>query len=771
MNKYLEIKNDLFFNIQQIKSQSIKEKTVELNVHHTFVIDCSGSMYDVLPNIRKDLHNKISTTLQPKDSITLIWFSGKGECGVILENYKINSTINLEKVRELINRHLTPKGLTAFKDPIIEFSNVIDRINEPNMLHTFFFITDGHDNQYSENEILKAIESVKSKVSGATIIEYGWYCNRELLGKMAENIGGVHVFGEDFQDYEPYISKEFSSSFSSKRKYVKLDKTPLLDIAFEIKDGDIIVYKINENNEIFINVDENKDTNILYLTDYVLKDDYQFLGGDDYMSRQYLSGDYKNNEIISYLYASLFVFSRKNDYNIVSNVLKFTGDAFLIKEKANTFGTQKITELEAKFVECATDVSKMYSDGYNPDLEPSEDAYCVLNMIDDLISDENNLWYPRHPEFSYKRIGSKTKTKDREISEKEKSEVELLLNEGKLNELQSKIDELKTNVAELKFIFNEENPPSPFYNLTWNESRANLSVLVEYKGYVELPDNEFSIPNKLDTKIMRNYTIIKDGIINTYRLPVSLSEETFNKLQSNDLLKGETYESGKIYILDFSLLPVINRSMIKTLCAEDLFKGEYELLKTQAWNTTINHLKKRFFNNASKGFKDTYGPEAEAWLSTFGLKDYGFNPPSTIEKQNEEIEVNILEIKIDKLTLPNTKADFEKIEQKIKANIDLTPREALLEKPIKEFNKFQELIKDVSDKDKMIETWLYDKSKVVRRDKSALMNTISKLKFMTIIGKTWFKEFESREQKEMTLRLDEQEIKFRVEDKLKTIKL
>ena len=40
-----------------------------------------------------------------------------------------------------------------------------------------------------------------------------------------------------------------------------------------------------------------------------------------------------------------------------------------------------------------------FLDGYDPNLEPSEDAYCVLDMIDTLMSSEENLWYPKHKSF------------------------------------------------------------------------------------------------------------------------------------------------------------------------------------------------------------------------------------------------------------------------------------------------------------------------------------------------------------------------------------
>ena len=158
MIKYLKIKDNLYLAQQVVRPDQQKEQVVELSTQHIFVIDCSGSMSGELSTIRKDLFNKISTVLKPSDSVTIIWFSGRNEYGVILEDYTVHSNIALEKVREIINKYLTAQCLTAFKQPLEEVKSVIERVreNKPHMLHSMFFLTDGYDNQFSTKEILKA---------------------------------------------------------------------------------------------------------------------------------------------------------------------------------------------------------------------------------------------------------------------------------------------------------------------------------------------------------------------------------------------------------------------------------------------------------------------------------------------------------------------------------------------------------------------------------------------------------------------------------------
>jgi hypothetical protein len=769
MINYLKMKKGLFFANQVIKPEAQKEKVVEVNTHHIFVIDCSGSMSYELPTIRKDLFNKISTVLKPNDSTTIIWFSGRNEFGVVLDDYKVNGPLSLEKVRDAINRHLSPQGLTAFKQPLEEVKRVVEKVSKDKSgyLHSMFFLTDGCDNQWSTKEILKAVADLKNTLNGATIVEYGWYCNRELMSNMAQELGGVHTVSQNFQEYEPYLTKQFTNDNKGKRKYIQLDETPEFGVVFNIVDGDVILYTPNENNEVLLSVDG--ETNIFYFTKN--EPTGKLLGDAEYFNKAYLSGSYKKDEMLKGLYAALFAFSRRSDFNMVSEVLKVTGDVALIKQKANTFGTQKITELEQKFVECINDEKQRYLQGYDPDAEPAEDAYCVLDMISDLMSDEENNFYPQHEAFGYKRIGSKAVSKAGKISDEDKKKIEDLLKANKLAELQEAVDEAKNNqVPDLEFHYNDSLQPCPISDLVWNEKRANLSVQVLYKGYVNLPKNDYGLPEKFDTQIFRNYTIIKDGICHTYSLPVSLSKATFEKLQDNGLLAGEKWKKDKIFILEFSELPVINRKMVDTLSAKDLFQNEYELVKLQANNSFFNYLKKKLFKNASKGFLDLYGEEATAWLATLGLKEYGFNPPKSIEKQGEEIIVNTLEIKIDKLSTSVVTKDIESAEKKLASGGSLTPKESLLEPVIKEYEQFQATLKG-TDATKLTEDWIYQKSKNFRANKNKLMTEISKAKFLTIVGKSWFKEFTDRSQKEMTLNLDSKDIKFTVEDKLTTIKL
>lgn len=758
--------------VAQLDSGSAKKETVRRSIHHLFIIDCSGSMYYELSNIREDLKEKIKSLMQPSDMISIIWFSGRKEFGAVVEGYSISGENSISQLYGMMDRNLVPRGLTAFKDPLVEAKAMIDRVAQSNgdALHSLFFITDGADNCYSQKEILSAVSEIREKVVRGTFVEYGYYCNKKLITEMSMEIGGVHVFSRDFNDYEPYIQKQFLEQVRSVRTKVEFPSV-YNGIVFAQSGDDILVFKLDENGCAYIDVD-SIDSAYYVAPTYSVGDSTLKIFG---LTPSSISEPIEN-ELLRAAYMAMYAFSKKGDYAMVSKLLRSTGDAYYIKKKANTFGSQKINELEMEFQQVVNELSFAYKEGYNPDLEPKEDAYCVMDMLDDLMSDDENKWYPLDPNFQYKRIGRKALLSGNKLNDDEKDDVKLLVESGDISNAIEKLKALEENKKnnEVKFNYYDKSEGYPISNLVWNNSRANLSVQVAFKGLVELPKNTYGLPEKFDTVQFRNYTIIKDGIINTYRLPVSISITTFNKLQANGLLSGEIYESGKVYVLDFSELPVINQLMVKEMKADKLFRDQYALMKSQAKNSVFNHIRKDIFGKVSKDFIETYGIDAAAWLKELGITANGFAPKTTLAESTEEIVVPTFGVKIEKMaSVPSGKKDYESTISKLDKGQEPTPREKLLIPAIKEYRDFEKTISSLSPEEKKVAIgdWIDEKSREARKEKTRLMNEISKAQFVTIVGKAWFNDLDGRDDVERVINVDGEDRKFTIEDKLETVKV
>ena len=166
-----KVSNSLFLVRQPIKAASSKEVVVEA-VNHVAIIDCSGSMYAELPRIREQLKKRIPKLLKEQDTLSVIWFSGRGQCGVLLEAEPIATLTDLQAVNGAIDRWLKTVGLTGFKEPIELVSKLVATVAKKNSNpFAMFFMSDGCDNQWSRQEILKAVELVSGKLASASFVE------------------------------------------------------------------------------------------------------------------------------------------------------------------------------------------------------------------------------------------------------------------------------------------------------------------------------------------------------------------------------------------------------------------------------------------------------------------------------------------------------------------------------------------------------------------------------------------------------------------------
>ncbi len=218
-------------------------KAVEVPTDHTLVIDCSGSMSWDLPKIREQLKKKLPKMLKKDDTFSAIWFSGRGQCGILLEKEPVATLTDLAAVNKAIDRWITPNGLTGFKEPLEKALDLAGKLGGKGRAISLTFMSDGCDNQWSRGEILKVVEKLGPKVSSSTFVEYGYYADRPLLTAMAEKAGGSLIFAEDFDRYEPAFETCMTKKASgAKRVDVSIKGDPIGGFAYALHDGDLMTF-------------------------------------------------------------------------------------------------------------------------------------------------------------------------------------------------------------------------------------------------------------------------------------------------------------------------------------------------------------------------------------------------------------------------------------------------------------------------------------------------------------------------------------------------
>lgn len=701
---------------------------VATKAHRVFVIDCSGSMTNDLPQLRQELKQRLPILTEEGDLVSLVWFSGRGQFGTLVEALPVRSLTDLAELNRAIDKWLRPMGMTGFVEPLGEVVTVTNKHKLPVHL---FFMTDGYENQNNKVDVLAAAGASGYEVASATIVEYGWHCNHPLLVEMAEKMGASLIVSDKFAA----LNEEWQRSLTrpvggGKKVKVKIGNFPgATDYAFAIEDKNVVTFKI-ENGEVLV------PTDIGHV--YVTSDG---------------TGDAVDNT--SY-YAALLVSAQRMDTEQVWKLLAVLGDVALIDKFATCFSAQDYADFTAMVLDCMNHTEKRFSAGYNQNAVPAMDAYTVIDLLDLLAGDDQVRVYPYHEGWRYERIGAK-RANASAFNQADKDnlirEIENATDAVALLAIRTQIDEM-VNRHEYRFtpLDAVKTGGIPITSLTYNEERPNISLQVKIHGTVTLPlDRPLGLPEQFPTFIYRNYAVIKDGIRHGLlsSLPVSMSKQTYDELISRGVLSADAlpWETGRIYLLDANL-PVVNQAMVTPKpSALEFFTNALRVLEAKAATKVYGSLwRSGGGERRSAGYDIVYGVLASDWLKQVGLTDHGgFSPQTVAVEPTDAYVAHTLSVKLKGLSsLPKV----DDVIAKRKAGGKLTPSMQLMADALNQYEAM--LLSDgytsASDKDAFVNGWLDAKKWECAYNARRLAKEMAKTKFAILVGHTWFREFSGLEE-------------------------
>jgi hypothetical protein len=744
-------------------SQSVNSNvTVEVakKTNHIFVVDVSGSMYHELPLIRTQLKNKLSNIMKEGDTISIVWFSGSREAGILKEEVEVKSLKTLSDLNDAIDKWLRPIGLTAFLKPLQLVKELVGRIqkNRPDSVFSMIFLTDGYNNDCPWNEVISTLKTLETDITSSTFVEYGYYADSRRLTEMASVLGGEKISCDGFDDFEPMFDAKISTSARGGKKIVvEITDKYLYDFAFSVSNGSVLLYNI-QDGKIMVGSDVK---------------DVHFFSAKEVGTNAGTSGSDTS------LYAAIYVLADKLLNDDAEKVFYALGDQFHYQMLVNAFGKQKLNTFKTAIKECIADVSKRFP-VYNGKVQIKpvpDDAYCLMNLIEDLGNTEGCLFYPSHESFSYNRIGRKKIASATVLTDAEKKRLAEAKNVEELAKITSELQESKVEVK-----FHNTNPDRgyPLTDLVWNESRANLSVRIYIEGEAILPENKFKI-DKVASFKYNTFTLIKDGIVNVQKLPVNWSIELEALLKNNDVkheiyVSSEKYDGSDTYqliVIDLTSLPLVNKKMVKAVSAMSLAKLEWELVKLQGDKKVYDFYKKSLYPKTSKSFVELLGQEAADWLKEVGITDFnGFAPKVTsAESTDFYMSVN-LETKIKGLSsLPKV----EDVVAKIKSGAALKLSEWVMADAIKKYlsQLDSDMYKSLSEEQQkgVLKTYLETKSGILNKQRRKALQEIAEIKFALILSKKWFTEFKSFDENKLNVVLDGQNVEFTFDLNEKEVKI
>lgn len=693
----IKLKDNMYLNVLPVVIPKEKELQLEAAVNQFLIFDRSGSMCGYLDDV-VDAAVEYCNLLPDGSTVSVGYFSGTSQYNLSVP-YVLKKEI--DGVTTTINSYRHSLGLTNFIEILSKVSDTASKLKDKSSL---FFFTDGCHNSGGSRRDIEAVLKEWSKYAVVSMfVGYG-YIDRDMLSWMANITEGSFIHLNNFSNFKEVL-KDFGV-------YVE-DSAPSIPVTINTKE-EVIPISLSGKSIIEYTIDNGT---IKYKP---AKKGYKGV----YFITETPVYDISNEMDITAekgIRALATIYSQKNDVLKAMDLLSCIGDKHLIQSLYNSISPDEFSEVETKIRKSVFTPKERFLEGKVDNFLPDPNAFCIMDAITILADDEDAKMYMQDPDFEYTRIGKKTEQQD-----------------GSFRKY-------------------DENQAVSFNNIVFNKERLNLNISTSTQATVELDPEKFkvnpftkddlvrlNIPYEYPVTAYRTYSIIADGRVQTKKLVMSdLSKETVSKLATIITMRKD----GK-YIVDFSTLPIINRTYVKMTSAKVLAENVWKEKVLSDQIAVYNYLKKKEEEaTGQKSFvKDaSLSDEANAFLLDHCyIKSGTYNPPVKTVSEDDEYEAYSFSIDIKGFS----KASASEVIKKIAENKNITPREQIIKEA------YDLYIKDSSFKEGDVITKYISKIKELTLELNKVRKFIQLAKFAIILGnKGKMDEFSSRDNMSLDLKV------------------
>lgn len=696
----------------ELTSNENSATQVRTSVNHVFCCDISGSMYSTLPKMRQQLKNRIVDLVHEDDTITIIVFADANRCTILKELVSVKDAKDLQLLYAAIDRFMVAGGLTCFYDPAVITKNLINNYGSSD-LWSWIFLSDGGNNDCPWSKVIGELTELGDKLNSATIIEYGYWADTKALSEMAEVLGGTKILAEDFNQYEPIFEKVLKNTETSPRilldisaikPYLKYQQVFGVDRARE----SVVVISTARTNQVLI------PANLTEVYAVVKPGDEPF----DELSMEYEG-----------VAAAIVPQLDAMRYDLVEELLMHLGDPELISQYVQAYGKQRLFLFRETLINkiMNKDERKFQADAPSV-VSNNSRKYCLLDLIYDLKKD-NILIDIKHLIENYNPIGVKSMPNTILTEDYKK----MLANARSYEEAADLLADARDDQPIMTYNYDEIERVK-INDLTWNEDRANLSILVKVPVTIELPTNSVGL-TKVKSFVWRNYAVIKDGILNVPVLKVCLTKKQADKFWTNISVEKE-YEDGSIDgLIALAAYPLINRQRAIKVKSTEMADTYLQLMELRNRQKYLGYL---ISGCPSPTSSATYPAPAsghytkEQWdyLNSLGITANGYNPKVHNEKSGEFYMAPTFKIKVAKFSsIPKIEAVLKKRED----GKSMTASEAYLNDVMKSVDEgFKQIPMDEYGDVVRAE---YNKTKKLI---SELLESLATSKFTLMLSRKWF---------------------------------
>lgn len=650
MNKSKVMIGDTEYNMVVInqKQKEIESSSVQISaIHHIHIIDRSLSMsYEI--NTLIDNVKETIKVMSDNDYVSIIWFSGVGKYRTLIKGAKKDTS----GLFDLLDSIKSTIGLTCFSESLQETNEIIEEMHAlcPNFSVTMF--TDGETvtSEWSSNEersrVMNELEKMSDNILAFNTIGYGYYYDKEMLTSMSSKSQfGEYRHSSDISDYSEIFKHNYEKISELVVECVEITSDDNMNILYITRNTSKLL-----QDEMFLNaIDTNKNQFFLfYNTDFTFN-----YNGEEYDTSEMKVVKINEKTLLNFYYTLAYEqYYQDVKDKALDTLVKHTGDKELIDNMLNAYTYEEQSEYINTLKRCTFYQKHRYKEGkVESNYLPEEDHVCVMDILNILCSDDN--YYI--PTKNYKRIGEKT-------------------------------------VDEFNLFEKTGDGITAFNELTYNKKMMNVSVLFKVDGHVNLNPvqaKKLSMPNKIDSRIYRNHTIIKDGNLNIPVIEAKITldtvtdivnlEEMWNVNIIDNIYGNENHANVTLLLNN---LPVINKTYIKESNSLENILNVVKTTKLREIEQKvvkyyINQLKEDNKELLKEGVLKDYTVEQIDFLKEHGLDgklNYGGVSRTVDSGEKDFYEAKVLEYQIKGwATIPSVndaikKGDTSKKDPKKKVN-------------------------------------------------------------------------------------------------------
>lgn len=601
-------------NFYEITPLDVKNETVN---HHILLVDVSGSMYQNLKELKIKLDQTLDALIKGENNyVTVILYSSHGECYRIVNAVKCDKlSYKMAKVKETIEKELYCRSLTVISEPMQQAIEISESIADICDKHHIILFTDGcvvpsrWGYKEEEDKCYDLAKICKERNYFLNAIGFGNYYDRTFLKTLVEITNGTLNHIDEIPQYYDAV----------------------LELVNKVNDEMIIEVPIN-NNDFFVVSDAMHFHSPKVLKSLKKNTENLIVSfNDDLVIEDHVVPSFEievpKDKLEDLLYGLTLNHIIYEDVDSAEITLSQTGDVNLFKQINNCYSFAEKGNIINKLQTVLIDKSQRFIEGKQEIkvLSPDEEPICLIEILQQVLNDKDSslLW---DVNTKYKRISQ------------------------------------KTNYVEDDIVF--EYPKKgymPINSITIAKDKLNVNVKATIYGQVLNKKTTM----KMDAKTYRDYTLIKNGIINVDRLIVKLSPTLKNKFIEfiTDIIN---YNGEELLVINLLKVKTTNKRVLRSISQDVLAQNLYDVqeLGVKQWAikqhiktlTTTNDLDKIDLSNLSQEIIDA--------RKLFRIDEKGVYSPLEVEKDETQLfelyQASIIEWKIEKF--PKTKLQKDLLE-------------------------------------------------------------------------------------------------------------